>query len=71
MMASAALVAFYSAAVRFHRLAGDRPAFALPATALGAGAAITLVRYFIPLVEGRSPAGFAAAGVKPRNRRAN
>jgi DoxX-like protein len=71
MVASAALVAFYSAAVRFHRLAGDRPAFALPATALGASAAITLVRYFIPLAEGRSPAGSAAAGVKPRNRRAN
>jgi hypothetical protein len=61
MVASAALVAFYSAAVGFHGLAGDRPAFALPATALGASAAITLVRYFIPLTEDRTPA--------PRNAR--
>jgi len=54
LAASAGLVAFYSAAVGFHRLAGDRPAVALPATALGASAAITLVRYFIPLIEDRT-----------------
>lgn len=57
MAASAALVAFYSAAVGFHRLAGDRPAVALPATALGASAALTLVRYFIPLIEDRRSRG--------------
>jgi hypothetical protein len=53
MVASAALVAFYSAAVGFHRLAGDRPAVALPATLLGASAAVILLRYFIPLIEDR------------------
>jgi hypothetical protein len=57
MAASAALVAFYSAAVGFHKLAGDRPTVALPATALGASAAITLVGYFIPLVENHKSRG--------------
>lgn len=39
---SASLVAFYAAAVRFHLLAGDHPVVALPAAALGAGAAVNL-----------------------------
>jgi hypothetical protein len=48
---SAVLVAFYAAAVGFHGFAGDRPAVALPATALGASAALCLVSYFIPVIE--------------------
>ena len=48
---SAALVAFYAAAVGFHGFAGDHPAVALPATAFGASAALCLVSYFIPVIE--------------------
>src|SRR5437588_5742713 len=41
---SAALVSYYSAAARFHLLAGDHPALAAPAGALGIGAAMALTR---------------------------
>ena len=39
---SAALVAYYAAAARFHLLAGDHPVLAAPAALCGAGAAVIL-----------------------------
>jgi hypothetical protein len=42
---SAALVAFYSSAIGFHRLAGDPPAAALPATAVGALSALCFFEF--------------------------
>ncbi|MBV9666032.1 MAG: DoxX family protein [Actinobacteria bacterium] len=41
-LTSALLVAYYAAATRFHLLSGDHPVLALPAVALGAGAAVNL-----------------------------
>ena len=41
-VASAALVAFYSSAIGFHRLAGDHAAAALPAAAVGTLSALSL-----------------------------
>jgi hypothetical protein len=52
---SAALVAFYAAAVSFHGFAGDHPAVALPATAFGASAALCLASYFIPAIQADEP----------------
>lgn len=40
---SASLVAFYAAAVRFHRLAGDPPVVVLPAAGLGTAAGLRLL----------------------------
>jgi hypothetical protein len=48
------LVGFYSAAVGFHRFAGDPPIAALPAAALGGSAALCLVAHFLPAIETRS-----------------
>jgi DoxX-like family len=53
-MTSSAMVAFYAAAVGFHGFAGDHQAVALPAAAVGAGAALCLVSYFIPVIEADS-----------------
>ena len=50
-MTSAALVAYYAAAVRFHLLAGDHPAFASPAAALGTIAAVLLAELYLPAAE--------------------
>jgi hypothetical protein len=47
----ASLVAFYAAAVAFHAFSGDPPVAALPATALGATAAVCLVCWFLPVIE--------------------
>jgi DoxX-like protein len=41
---SAALVAYYAAAARFHLLSGDHPVLAAPAALCGAGAAVILLR---------------------------
>src|SRR5438445_9050963 len=41
-LTSAALVAYYAAAARFHLLADDHPVLAMPAAACGAAAAATL-----------------------------
>jgi hypothetical protein len=41
---SASLVAYYTAAARFHLLAGDHPALAAPAALCGACAAVILLR---------------------------
>jgi hypothetical protein len=48
VLTSAALVAFYAAAVRFHLLADDHPALAAPAAACGASAAVSLVSLYLP-----------------------
>ena len=42
---SAALVAYYAAAARFHLLAGDHPVMAVPAAVCGAIAAMSFVRF--------------------------
>ncbi|MCU1450753.1 MAG: hypothetical protein JWP02_2923 [Acidimicrobiales bacterium] len=47
-LVSASLVAYYSAAARFHLLAGDNPLLAAPAAVCGAAAAVTLVERFLP-----------------------
>lgn len=44
-VASAALVAFYSSAIGFHRLAGDHAAAALPAAAVGTLSALSFFEY--------------------------
>ena len=41
---AASLVAYYSAAARFHLLAGDHPVLAAPAAACGAAAAVIFLR---------------------------
>jgi DoxX-like protein len=48
---SAALVAYYSAAVTFHVLSHDHPVIAAPAAACGGAAATTLVRLYLPALE--------------------
>jgi len=55
-LTSAALVSYYAAAARFHMLAGDHPALAVPAGAFGAGAAVLLTTFFIPAAEGHAVA---------------
>jgi len=42
---SAALVAYYAAAARFHLLSGDHPVLAVPAALCGAGAAAGFLRF--------------------------
>ena len=42
---SAALVAFYSSAIGFHRFAGDHPAATLPAATVGAVSALCFFEY--------------------------
>jgi len=44
-VAAAALVAFYSSAVGFHRFAGDHPAAALPAAAVGTLSTLCFFEY--------------------------
>jgi hypothetical protein len=42
---AAALVAFYSSAIGFHRLAGDHPVAALPAATVGTVSALCFLEY--------------------------
>jgi len=51
------LVAYYTAAARFHMLSGDHPILAAPAAELGAAAAFLLFRLYLPALEGASPRG--------------
>jgi hypothetical protein len=53
-LTSAALVSYYAAAARFHLLAGDHPAFAFPAGAFGASAAVVLARLYLPAISDAS-----------------
>jgi hypothetical protein len=50
---SAALVAFYSSAIGFHRLAGDHPAAALPAATVGILSALCFFEYLSYSSRGR------------------
>lgn len=52
-LTSAALVAYYAAAVGYHRNAGDHPAVAAPAALFGATAATALFGVFLPSVADR------------------
>jgi DoxX-like family len=50
VVASAGLIAFYAAAVRFHLLTNDHPILAAPAAACGASAAIALMNLYLPAI---------------------
>jgi hypothetical protein len=52
-VASAALVAFYSSAIGFHRFAGDHPAAALPAATVGTVSALCFFEYLSHASTGR------------------
>lgn len=54
-LTSAALVAYYAAAVRFHMGAGDHPVVSAPAAVLGASAAVTLLGLYVPAIGRRWP----------------
>ena len=53
-LTSAALVAYYAAAVRFHMLSDDHPVLWIPAALFGAGAGATLTKLYLPAA---APAG--------------
>jgi len=53
-LTSAALVAYYAAAIEFHLLAKDHPAVSLPAVAFGSSAAVALLGFSMVFDE-RSP----------------
>lgn len=47
-LTAAGLVAYYSAAMRFHIKAGDHPLLSVPAALLAAGAAATWIGVYLP-----------------------
>ena len=60
---AASLVAYYTAAARFHVLSGDHPVLAAPAVAMGGVAAVMLFDVYLPAAQGRAFDGVSPNGV--------